>query len=329
MAIIEHNLLPQQRKQKRNLNVKIDLYNYTQELYKELTSENMIERIKEIPQLGPIRVKRKLSKSRYDYTILQLYLHKIIRQNLQGELERTYNNKINLTDFMQNSIELRKEERPTIGDLLQLLTIVYSIGHFYNTFTASRAIVIYANESKRFASKLINSSTNVRFQEAAKKYITDRNYHRLHLLNSILVLEKCNQELNSVKMAQEIIYAYINKENISRENKMHYIFEVFKKVRDVSYIAYDLQISNTPLTIDLCNKESLILILKELLSFYNNQKPTEELFKSIGKLLDDTIYNENSNAICYYQISRKMVRSLSNCNLTNYYSDLWLNKKVF
>ena len=96
MAIIEHNLLPKQKPQKRNLNVKIDLYHYTNELYKELTSKNIIERMKEIPQLGLIRVKRNLSKSRYDYIVLQLYLHKLIRQNLQRELEITYNNKINL-----------------------------------------------------------------------------------------------------------------------------------------------------------------------------------------------------------------------------------------
>lgn len=325
MNPIEHNLLPKQRKQKRNLNVKIDLYNYTQELYKELASKNVIDRIKEVPQLGPIRVKRKLSKSRYDYTILQLYLHKIIRKNLNSELEISYNNKINLEDFMQSAIEVNKTDRPTIGDLLQLLTIVYNIGHFYNTFTSSRAVIIYANENEEFADKLIKSSKDERFKNNAKIYIEDRNYHRLHLLNSILVLERCNQELNSIKIAQEVLYAYINKEDLPVDNKLHYIFDIFKKVRDVSYIAYDLQISNTPLTIDLCNKDALVLILKEFLSFYNNQKPTEELFKSIGKLLDDTIYNENSNAICYYQISRKMTRKIDLGCLDSYYS-LWKDK---
>ena len=326
MNPIEHDLLPKQKPQKRNLNVKIDLYHYTNELYNELISLNIIDRMKEIPQLGLIRVKRNLSKSRYDYIVLQLYLHKLIRQNLQGELERTYNNKINPVEFMQDKIKIDKDNRPTIGDLLQLLTIVYNIGHFYNTFTSSRAVIIYANENKNFADKLSNSSKDERFQEIAQKYIEDRNYHRLHLLNSILILEKCNQELKSVKIAKEVLYNYINNENLPTESKMPYIFNIFKKVRDVSYIAYDLQISNTPFTIDLCNKGSLVLILKELLSFYNNQLPTEELFKSIGKLLDDTIYNENSNAICYYQISRKMVRRLDNLQSYDYYTDLWLNE---
>ena len=93
-----------------------------------------------------------------------------------------------------------------------------------------------------FADKLIKSSKDERFQNNVKIYIEDRNYHRLYLLNSILVLERCNQKLNSVKIAQEALYAYINKENLLVDNKLHYIFEIFKKVRDISYIAYDLQI---------------------------------------------------------------------------------------
>ncbi len=65
---------------------------------------------------------------------------------------------------------------------------------------------------------------------------------------------------------------------------------------------------------------------------YNNQLPANDLIKSIGKMLDDTVYNENSNAICYYQISRKIVRHLvknSNFNSQDYYSDLWLSPQSF
>ncbi|NMD37659.1 MAG: hypothetical protein GYA87_03135 [Christensenellaceae bacterium] len=325
MNPIEHNLLPKQRLQKRNLKVKIDLYHYTNELYNELVSLNIIDRMKKIPQLGPIKVQKNLSKSRYDYIVLQLYLHKLIKQKLQGELEKTYNNQINPEEFMQNQIDIDKANRPTIGDLLQLLTIVYNIGHFYNTFTSSRAVIIYANKNKNFADKLKNCFQDKRFQEIAQKYIDNRNYRRLHLLNSILILEKCNQELKSVKIAKEILYNYLNDENALTE-KMLYIFNIFKKVRDVSYIAYDLQISNTPFTMDICNEKSLELILKELLSFYNNRQPTEKLFKSMSKLLDDIIYNENSDAICYYQISRKMVRKLETLQDYAYYTDLFLNK---
>lgn len=42
---IEHDLLPKQKPQKRNLNVRIDLYHYTNELYNELISLNIIVHI--------------------------------------------------------------------------------------------------------------------------------------------------------------------------------------------------------------------------------------------------------------------------------------------
>lgn len=64
---------------------------------------------------------------------------------------------------MQIAIEVNKTNRPTIGDLLQLLTIVYNIGHFYNTFILSRDIIIYANENEEFSDKLIKSSKDERF----------------------------------------------------------------------------------------------------------------------------------------------------------------------
>lgn len=56
------------------------------------------------------------------------------------------------------------------------------------------------------------------------------------------MLERCNQELNSVKITQEVLYAYINKEDLLVDNKLYYIFEILKKVRDFSYIIYFLKI---------------------------------------------------------------------------------------
>lgn len=70
----------------------------------------------------------------------------------------------------------------------------------------------------------------------------------------------------------------------------------------------------------------MLLLLKELLSKYNNNLSSNHLVDSIAKLLDDTVYNENSNAICYYKISRKMVSLLTkkrNHADANYYHDFY------
>lgn len=326
---IKLDLLPKQKTRKHNLRVDIDLYPYATELYAELDKNGIIERIKEIPQLGVIKVTKKLAKTRYDYVMLQLYLHKLIKTNLQRDLRYTYNNYINSKEFRADYAYPDKKNKPSMGDIFQLLTIVYNIGHFYNTFTASRAITMLAEEDNVFYDFVVNACGDVRYQSAAKAILESKNYQRLHLLNSILILEQCDKSKQSISVALEILYSYINEQSLPEENKLKYAFAIFRSVRTVSYVTYDLQIAETPLTIDLCNEEAMLLLLKELLSEYNNNQSSNHLVSSITKLLDDTVYNENSNAICYYKISRKMVSLLTkepNYADLNYYTDLFVNK---
>ena len=176
---------------------------------------------------------------------------------------------------------------------------------------------------------VVGASTSERFHEAAKSILNSKNYQRLHLLNSILILERCDQAKQSVSLAMEILYAYINESTLPEDSKLKYAFAIFRNVRTVSYMAYDLQIAETPLTIDLCNEKAMILLLQELLSKYNNNQSSHHLVQSTTKLIDDTVYNENSNAICYYKISRKMVSLITkdpSYTSTNYYADLFADK---
>ena len=128
---IKHILLPGQKSVEENLEVTVTLHSYTRELYKELIDKKVIDRIKEVPQLGLIEIEEKrLSKSRFDYIVLQLYLHEIVNFKINSELEFTYGSNVNLKDFMKEPFKIKKKERPSIGELLQILTIVYNIGHF-------------------------------------------------------------------------------------------------------------------------------------------------------------------------------------------------------
>lgn len=326
---IKHYLLHKQKSRKQNLGLERDLYPYAKELYEELDNNGIIQRIEEIPQLGVIKVKKKFAKTRFDYVKLQLYLHKLIKSNLQGHLRYTYNNYINAKEFRQDYNYPDKNNKPSMGDIFQILTIVYNIGHFYNTFTASRAVTMLSEEDKTFYDLLINSCSDERYQNVAKTILKNKNYKRLHLLNSILILEQCDKSKQSISLALEILYTYISEQTLLEESKLKYAFSVFRIVRTVSYMAYDLQIAEIPLTIDLCNEKAILLLLKELLSEYNDNQPSKHLVSSVTKLLDDTVYNENSNSICYYKISRKMV-SLITKDPTyislNYYNDLFIKK---
>ncbi len=327
--IIEHNLLKKQKSRKYSSKVEVDLYETATELYEELDSKGIIDRIKDVPQLGVINVSKNLKKSRYDYTVLQLYFHQLIKNNLQDHLEPTYNNYLKASDFRKGLNFITKKWKPSIADLLQVLAIVYNIGHFYNTFVSSRAMIIYATQCAEFRDLIIQSSDDALYQCAARKLLDEANYQRFHLINSLLILQKCDQTKQSVRLAQELLYAYINENTLSEDNKLHYVFWLFRSVRNVAYVSYDLQIAKTPLTIDLCNPNALLVLFKELLSAYNDSQSTKQLVDSISKLLDDTVYNEESHAICYYMISQRMVsklRQIPSWSEENYYHDYWICK---
>lgn len=327
--IISHNLLPKQKSRKRGLDVSIDLFALAEGLYNELNRIGIIDRIKDIPHLGVIRVNRKLSKVRFDYVMLQLYFHQMIRKNVKNHLKISYNNYLRTYDFLPEvDFKLEKKE-VSVADIIQILVIIYNIGHFYNTFTASRAITMLAEHNNIFADYIKDCVDDARFKSVCDKIFFACDYQRMHLLNSLMVLEHCDSSIKSVKIAKEIIYAYINEDDLGVESKLHYAFKLFKMVRNVAYSAYDLQIANTPFTLDIWNEEAMSNFFRELLSEFNNQESAISLVSSFQKLLDDTVYNENDNAICYYQISNKIFRkALNECSSSwgNYYDNFWLNR---
>lgn len=314
---------------KQGLSVKIDLYSLATEFYNELDRIGIISRMRNVPQLGVVRVSKKLCKSRYDYTMLQLYFHQLVKRELQQKLKFTYNNPVGVEDLFPAPEIFSKSDKPSIGDILQIITLAYNAGHFYNTFVASRAVTMLASEDIEFRHLIMHSSREDRFEQAANLLLDKQNYMRLHLLNSLLIIEKCDQSKRSVMFAKEIIYKYLFQCELSKECKLYYVFTIFQRVRDVSYVAYDLQIANTPFTIDIWNEKAILILLQELLSNFNNKAPAINLMASIEKLLDDTVYNQSSNAICYYKLSRLMTSCIqkSSCysNL-NYYNALFLEK---
>lgn len=326
MGIHNYNLLLKAKSRSNAVKADIDLFPYAEELYSEFDRIGIIDRLSAIPHLGSIKVTSSLKKTRLDYIFLQLYFHQIIKGELKTELKYTYNSKLYDKDFYCEDDFVTKENTVTIADVLQILSIIYSAGHFYNTFTASRAAIMYANENANFYSLVFNASDSLIYKSKVKEYIETGNYQRFHLLNSLLVLERCDQSKFSVVLAKNILYSYLCRNELSDESKLHYIFDLFKSVRDVSYIAYDLQIANTPLTIDIGNKKNLIVLFRELLSEYNNRSSPQHLVDAIGKLLNDIVYNEPSSAICYYQISDLMRRKLNETNIENYY-DLFINNE--
>ena len=322
MPLIQYEL-----KSLKKRTVQIDVFPLASKLWEEFSQNGVLDRLKEIPQLGAIRVKANQKKTRYDYIMLQLYIHQIMKAELKNYMLYTYNNEVNYEGFSYCNNE-GKIKQVTIADIIQLLTLCYSCGVFYNSFVASRAAAILAVENKEFADNVLNSISDERLRHCAERIIEEQDYYHWQLLNATVVLGKCNEENEAVKISKELIYLYLSKSD-KIDEKLKYIFSVFSKVRDVSFIAFDLQIANTPISIDLTDEKALLVLLREYISEYNNRQSTNYLIKAIKKLLDDVLYSKLEDEIAYFQISAAIVRRYNKTErqLFDYYSDFIMNSE--
>ena len=321
--IVTHELIKVQKKSgKSHHQADVDIFPLAEELYWELDKLGFIEKMKQTPQLGTVRVDKKMSKSRYDYIMLQIHFHWLVKKNLPNLLRLTYNNYVRPREFNSDLTWNNRKTKVTIADLIQILTIASNIGHFFNTFVASRAVMVFAQENPEFKTWIIEQSCDPHYQECARKILCKGGYKRFHLLNALLVLEHCDPLKLSVQLAKGLIYAYINQDSLEEDSKLHYVFWLFRTVRNVAFIAYDLQVSQLPLVMDLSNSDALLLLLKEHLSEYDNGHSTEELLHSLGKMLDATVYNKEPWVICHYAITQKMVRQLRQ-------DKSWIDKELY
>ena len=188
--LIPYKILNKSKTKQQKVDVQIDLFNLASDLYKELENLNVISRMKETPQLGVIKVAQKINKSRYDYIMLQLYLHQIIRHNLNKQIEYSYGNIVKDEHLGKNIKYQRHDVEPSIADLLQILIFAYNIGHYKNTFTASRAAVIYATQNDIFKNMIFDASSDNNYKKCANILLDNEKYIRFHLLNSLIILNK-------------------------------------------------------------------------------------------------------------------------------------------
>ena len=322
---ISHDLLPKQKARSIRTNRKIVFFRYATELYHELDALGMMERMKKVPQLGVIRVGSHFNKSRYDYAMLQLYLHQVAKKHLNPELKLSYGNDVNPRTVFPHGFELEPAKRPSVAELIQILVLIHNVGHFCGTFTSSRAVILHAKHDKVFYERFIQSFGDERYVEIAKRCVADWNESLLHHLNAKLILDRCDQSKNAVRLAQVLLYAYVSDDGAGDEEKRQFIFWLFRTVRDVAYVAYDLQIASTAISLDALNLNEITLLLRELLSQNNNRESTQALVDALKKLLDDTLYFKTEDVICYHRIASSMRSSLP-VGSFNYFDDLFLEE---
>lgn len=303
---------------------KFEIFECATSIYKEIEGLGFIQRLEEINQYGH-KKNYSVSLSRLDYVKFQLYLLNVIRKN-KTKKEYGLGGKV--------SFPLIKSEYKnlTITDYIQTLIIVYNIGHFYDTFTSSRAAVSFLKENSEQFKKITNLFTDEKFKKMAELIVENNNYLQFHLINSMLILEKCNQNNKYILFAKDLLYYYFFKNNYKDEKKfekLKFTFELFKIIRDYSILVFDSQNRKIPFLIDISNKNLLNNFINELVDHYNNNQYSIDLIKNMNKIISNYLYNKNNSVIIETRTSNRILKKLNSSKNNNldYYNDLFLNNE--
>lgn len=318
---ITREIFKKNSRHSRIKSVSVDLFSLSTELYNEFERLGFIDRLKDIPQLGSIYVTKALCKSRYDYVILQWWLHKRAHELVNPILEYSYASTVRAIDVDANLNIPAEHKNHTITEYLQVFILAYNVGHFYSTFVSSRAILLKlqnCNQAKiDFVAQFAGDAT---IQDLCNRIIDENDYYHYHLLNSILALNACNQGLFSVRVARWLIVTYLSGQ---KSKKMDYMFRVFRSIRNLSLTTFDLQLAIVPFRIYLQKETSLKTFLAEYLAQYNDNTKAQSIVLALSKLLSDTVYNENVSAIREYGRAIKTSRALPDDVGIRYYNDFF------
>lgn len=203
----------------------VDITRCTEKIINELIERDYFKRLNSIPQSGAIRVKKDFQIYRYEYVLLQLHFQEILK-NRKPNLEYAYSNKTDITSYLKPT----HKKRYSGWDILQLLTVIYNIGHFNNTFTSSKAFVSLLN-NKEFKNFLLKQSDDERFKEIVDYIHLNNDYLHAHFINSWIILERCDQSKDEIKFALDLIYNYIFLKNgVIDDNKLLYFLVYLNKL---------------------------------------------------------------------------------------------------
>ena len=299
----------------------VDITKCTEVIITELNNCGFFERLKNIPQLGAIRVKKDLKIYRYEYVLLQLHFQEVLR-NRKPNLKYSYSNSPGNASYLGSTHKTKYSG----WDILQTLTVIYNIGHFNNTFTSSKAFVSLLN-NKEFKDFILKQSDDERFREIVDFIRLNDDYLHAHFINSWIMLERCDQSKDEIKFALDLIYNYIFLKNgVIDDDRLLYFFSLFKQIRSVAYYAYDLQIANQPFTIDLCNDNDVGNFLEAIVTQYDDNTAYIKMLKCFQKLLNETLYNKKEEVIAFDAAAKSIVNKYSKDKVSNYLVDFVLNE---
>jgi len=197
----------------------------------------------------------------------------------------------------------------TGGDLLQCISLISNIGHFPDTFAASRYWYNLLNSNTYRVRDGLSAGLNTRERKCLRKILDSGDIYRLHLINSLFLLKRLSNGQKNKKIfefASIILLEYIENEN---ENLNRY-WEIYAKIRNLAYLVLDSSYAPIPFNIGLSsitsNLEGFFAKDSIRLGMLNNS------IKQMDLIMQDSVYMEGNSLLATAMRSEELAQKFEN-----------------
>ncbi|RAS76654.1 hypothetical protein [Priestia endophytica] len=258
------------------------MYPYTTELYEFLTKFKYDTKFHSTKQLGAIQyLLRGAHHTRYEYIFLQWTLIHQLKDKAKG-LGLNSNNVSTDGLFLPNI-----GKNPTGSEILQCLALLTNMGHFPDTFSASKVWLHLLRKNFR------NLRTGLkRGLQDEEKYLLDdmiSNFdtYNIHLINALFLLERYRRVDGGneiIDFSKKLIIEYINNEN----EQLKKYWKIYKSIRKIAYVLMDSHYAPIPFNLEL---SSIVLNLDHYQdSLIDSSSAFQKALEQMNIVLENSLY---------------------------------------
>lgn len=278
------------------------VYPHTQVLYKFLSNYHYDAKWHYTNQLGALRnFLHGAHHTRYEYIVLQWTLIHQLKEKVTGlGLSSTHDVFGQLPGVGKN---------PSGGEILQCLAILTNMGHFPDTFSASRAWLhlLKKNQGKirtTFRAGLHNEDKKL-LDKMVKKFDT----YEIHLVNALFLLERyrrAEQGNDTVNFCRKLLASYISREH----KKLTKLWEIYGIIRQLSYLILDSHYAPIPFVLDL---SSILLNFDQVFEqILNRNSEFQKGVRQLDRVLQETLYMTGNALITVATRTEEILKKFAN-----------------
>lgn len=266
----------------------VQVFPYTESIMSFLDKKSLVKKLHDINQLGSLnQIFKGAHHTRYEYVLLQW----AIISELATKKDE-YGEHLRLSAELKKFGKLPNQQKfPSGTDILQCLALLTNIGHFKETFAASRAF-LHVLRKERNVRKAFSSGLDKNDRQLLKQVINDFDEYRIHLMIALFLLQRYKRlkyGSEHVKFCSQLLRKYLCKDE-EENHSLKRLLNLYDSVRRTAYLVLDSYNSPIPFKIDT---NSLFLDSIAYQLFSEENLPLKAAFFDIERVLQNSVYMSN------------------------------------